>query len=86
MKKTEDQLAVDKKFGELLNSQSLFKLNIIRLYSDKYLLKEELKEINKQNEEYLKIFYSIANFFMSYKKAKQNKMTNKELIAYGIKQ
>jgi len=50
MRKTEEEKNIDIEFNKLLNVQSQLKLNIIRLYSDKYLMEDEIKEIETQNE------------------------------------
>lgn len=86
MKKTDIEQIVDERYNEYLNLQSQLKCNIIRLCSDKYLLKEELKEIIESNNTIIPKFTTLSNFFINHKKEEQKNISKKELKAMGIEE
>jgi hypothetical protein len=85
MRKTEEEKNIDIEFNKLLNVQSQLKLNIIRLYSDKYLMEDEIKEIETQNEELLRTYKTLAKYFLERKIMKQVSIKLRELKAMGVK-
>ena len=84
MKKSELEQNVEEKYKEYFYLQSQLKCNIIRLCSDKYLLKDELKEIIESNEVIISKFPALSKFFIEHKKFEQRSIPKKELKLMGI--